>query len=314
MSQIENAIKLVTDYIVERGLEIKEVVMPTEDNAFVRVWTTEAKIRSIDLKSFMEYSGIAEYRIGYDAVDFIPEADIKVWNGEILTEDPFLKADQVKESLLKEFEGVIEPSELVVEQKRGPKVAEGTNNFTFTVTTNEVSGQLSEKMYIDKMIPVTSMATLVGDMLKDDNRKTFGPEDVKAQLMEASPYQLQALKEDLTKAAETAGKFGAEHAKGIYARLAMIDEVLALKPQPVYEDDYEDEDEDEDFMEVEDHVGIVIGSVNLDRNALEELSVSELEEIEMHLNRAKESAGCLPILRDSINNCLALIKEIKDEA
>lgn len=315
MENREHAIEGLKKYITDRGLEVSGV--ESNDDGSVRVNTTTSNIRSINLKEYMEYSGFSEYRIGYDAVDFYPDqADIYVFESEILTEDPTLKIDEVKQGLINEFEGVIQASEIEVKQKMGRKVADGTNNFVFTVTTNQTAGRLAERMYLHKMIPTTSMADHVGDMLSTEERKTFGVEEVKAQLAEAGTFKLQAMKEELTLAAEMSGKFGVtNHTKDIYARIAMIEEVLASRPVEEVQD-YEDDsdyDDEEDFEEVTERVGLVIGTVGLEREELKSMSENQLTKVKRHLEDARESAGCLPILRESIDACLVIIQEIEEE-
>ena len=321
MNNREHAIEGLKKYITERGLEVRGIE-PNDDGS-VRLMTTTSNIRSINLKEFMEYSGYTEYRIGYDAVDFRPEeGDVYTFQYDILTEDPMLKVEEVKQGLLAEFEGVIQESEIEVEQKM-EQVAEGTNSFTFTITTNNTAGQLAESMYLQKMIPATSMADHVKDMLSS-NEKPFGADEVKAKLAEADSYQLRSMKDALLEAAEMSGKFGVvSHTKDIYARIAMIEEVLASRPvveeydeeDVDYDDDeYEEGEEDEDeFDAITNRVGVVFGSVALEREELASMDSHKLLNVKRHLEDARESAGCLPILRDSINACLAIIEDIERE-
>lgn len=252
-------INQVKRYIESKGLQVQGI--EDNDNGSVRIQTATSNIRSIGLKDFLAGLGINEFRVGYDAVDFFPEADIYSFTYEILTEDPFAKIDDVKANLLTVLGKIIEPEEIEVKQKMGRKVADGTNNFVFTVISSQAKGRRAERAYLEFALPpLTKMKVRLREYVESMEQGELMPvkpdpisdevavgalmvgadvETLEAVALDIedfrqmSIFELEDIKHKLKGALELANKFGLGALAGsIRASLKLVEEVEIERDEP----------------------------------------------------------------------------------
>jgi len=155
-------INKVTGFIEERGLTLSTVEQ--RDDGFVEVITTEAKIRRIELKPYLEFLGIKDCKVGYDRVTFQPEADFYVFSYNVLSEDPNVKEDDIRKMVAEAIN--VPESEIEV----GPSDVkhDGACVFKFTVTSCKALGEKAEKDYIEFAMPqATKSSTLLGEFFNN---------------------------------------------------------------------------------------------------------------------------------------------------
>ena len=240
-------IKKVKEFIQEKGLEIKNV--EENESGSVTISITEPKIRQIGLKPFLDYMGVQQSIVKWEYVEFVPEADLYSFNGQIVSQDPTTKEEDVKAGLIAEaFGGLISEEEIEVKQD-DTQGLDGLSVFNFTVTSNRQSGVASESAYLEFALPPgTKTSVLLNDFaneIEDLSGNNNFISDEKAEevldnvgevfdavalneedLREMSELEFSALKTKLKDALEMAEKFNIEIlASSIRASLVIINKI-----------------------------------------------------------------------------------------